>query len=67
MSKLRATIQEMASQVREAASAAFKYFDLRDAHVYGGIASIGYGLSGISQPAAFAVCGLLLFLIGVRR
>jgi len=41
--------------------------DIIDAHTYGGLALLGYGLHQLSPAAAFAVCGLMLFWMGVRR
>lgn len=41
--------------------------DLRDAHAYGGLAMFGYGVHLYAPWAAFALCGLVLFWIGVRR
>ncbi len=40
--------------------------DLRDAFVFGGIASVGYGISLLSPPAAFVVVGLAFFWLGIR-
>ena len=40
--------------------------DLRDVLVFGGIAMIGYGIAALSPPAAWIVCGLMLFWLGVR-
>lgn len=39
--------------------------DLRDLHVYPGIAGIVYGLEQIRPGLGFAVGGLLLFYMGV--
>ncbi len=46
-----------------------KYFDLRDALVFGGLGLVGYGAWLIYQPAAPIVVGSGLFFIGmaVRR
>lgn len=42
-------------------------FDLRDAHVYGGLLMLGYGVSLVSSAAAWTITGLLMFWIGVRK
>ena len=41
--------------------------DVRDVIVFGSVAMIGNGIAALSPPAAWIVCGLLLFWIGVRR
>lgn len=41
--------------------------DLRDAHAYTGLAMFGYGVHMYAPWAAFTLCGLVLFWIGVRR
>ena len=40
--------------------------DLRDVIVFGSIAMIGNGIAALSPPAAWVVCGLMLFWLGVR-
>ena len=42
-------------------------FDFRDAIVFIGIALIGIGAYMIYQPAAFIVCGAMLFWLGRPR
>lgn len=41
--------------------------DLRDAFWVAGLAAVGYGLSQIYPPAAWIVCGAVIFWMGVRR
>jgi len=40
--------------------------DLRDVIVFGSVAMIGNGVAALSPPAAWVVCGLMLFWLGVR-
>lgn len=40
--------------------------DLRDAFVFGGLGMVGYGLYLVCPPAAWIVCGVALFWLGVR-
>lgn len=40
--------------------------DLRDVIVFGGIGMVGNGIAALSPPAAWVVCGLMLFWLGVR-
>jgi hypothetical protein len=41
-------------------------FDLRDAVAFGGLGMVGYGISMIYPPAAYIVCGAVLFWLGAR-
>ncbi len=41
--------------------------NLRDTFVFGGLASVGYGIWQIHQPSAFIAVGAVLFLLGSRR
>lgn len=41
--------------------------DLRDVFVFGGLAMIGNGVAAIYPPAAWIVCGVALFWLGVRH
>ena len=41
--------------------------DIRDTHVYGGLALVGYGIWTIAGPLALAVVGAALFYLGVWR
>mgnify|MGYP001570257772 CR=1 FL=1 len=43
------------------------HIDVRDVIVFGGLAMIGSGIAALSPPAAWIVCGLMLFWLGVRR
>ena len=42
-------------------------FDLRDYHVYCGLIMIGYGLHMLHPAAAWAIPGLMLFWLGVKK
>ena len=44
-----------------------KTIALRDVFVFGGLGMVFYGLRSIYEPAAWAFCGLIIFLIGMRR
>lgn len=54
----------LAKRVRDSVSGVA---DLRDAHAYGGLAMVGYGIYTYTPGAAFIVCGTVLFWIGIRR
>lgn len=41
-------------------------FDLRTTVSLGGLGMVGYGLSLIYPPAAYIVCGAVLFWLGAR-
>jgi hypothetical protein len=41
-------------------------FDIRTIVALGGLGMVGYGLSLIYPPAAFIVCGSVLFWLGAR-
>lgn len=41
-------------------------FDLRDAIAFGGLGMVGFGLHLIYPPAAYIVCGAVLFWLGAR-
>jgi len=41
-------------------------FDLRDVIAFGGLGMVAYGVHLIYQPAAFIVCGAVLFWLGAR-
>lgn len=41
-------------------------FDLRDTIAFGGLGMVGYGISMIYPPAAYIVCGAVLFWLGAR-
>ena len=60
--KLRAMRTRLAGLARNYAGAV----DLRDLLVFGGLAAIGYGVNMIYPPAAWIVCGAVLFWLGVR-
>lgn len=40
--------------------------DIRDAVTFGGLGMVGYGISLIYPPAAWIVCGAVLFWLGAR-
>jgi hypothetical protein len=40
-------------------------FDIRDIFVFGGLSSMFYGIRQFNPWMAFAICGLLLMLIGL--
>ncbi len=42
-------------------------FGLRELFVFGGLASAVYGISQVSEPAAWVIGGAVLFWLGVRR
>lgn len=42
-------------------------FDLRDAFVFGGLFTLGYGAYLMYQPAGFMIVGAGLFWLGVRK
>ena len=42
------------------------WFDIRDVFVLGGLVMLGYGLYQFIPWVSFAVCGFLLFFVGVR-
>ena len=44
-----------------------KRIDIRDAHVYGGIALITFGVAHIYWPAAPVVAGSILLALALRR
>lgn len=60
--KLRAMRARLAGLARDYAGAV----DLRDVFVFGGLVAIGYGINMIYPPAAWIVCGAVLFWLGVR-
>lgn len=41
--------------------------DLRDAFVFGGLASAVYGVAQINVPAAWITVGVVLFALGMKR
>jgi len=41
-------------------------FEIRDIFVFGGLVMLGYGLYQFIPWVSFAVCGFLLFFVGVR-
>lgn len=40
--------------------------DIRDVVTFGGLGMVGYGISLIYPPAAYIVCGAVLFWLGAR-
>lgn len=64
LEKIRRRLMAM---IRAALGALSGTADLRDAHAYGGLAMLGYGLHEVSPASAWMVCGLILFWLGVRR
>jgi hypothetical protein len=42
-------------------------FDLRDLFWISGLAAVGYGVAQIYSPAAWIVCGCVVFWMGVKR
>lgn len=52
--------------MRERPAMIARFFDLRDAFVFGGLAMVGLGLDQLSRPAALIVVGAVLFWLGVR-
>ena len=55
------------NRIRNALRPLASLFGLRDLFVFGGLASLGYGIWQVHVPAAWMVIGLLIFLIGMRR
>lgn len=49
------------------ADIALGLFDLRDLFWIGGLSAAGYGIAMIYVPAAWIVCGGVVFWMGVRR
>jgi hypothetical protein len=41
--------------------------ELRDVLAFGGLALFGYGVHCIYPPAAWILCGAVLFWLGVKR
>jgi hypothetical protein len=41
-------------------------FDLRDVIAFGGLGMVTYGINLIYPPAAYIVCGSVLFWLGAR-
>lgn len=41
--------------------------DMNDAHAYGGLLMLGYGLQQVHPAAGWVACGLVLLWLGVRR
>lgn len=60
-------LREIVGAVRSRVFQISATIDLRDAHAYGGLLMLWYGLSQLSAAAAWAICGLILFWLGVRR
>jgi hypothetical protein len=44
-----------------------KLVDLNDAHAYGGLAMLGYGLQQLWPGVGWVICGAALFWLGVRK
>lgn len=42
-------------------------FDLRDAHIYGGLLLIIYGLAQVWHPGAFIGGGIILMYLALRK
>lgn len=65
------SLNELIAHVRRLATSLYcavtHTFDLRDVHIYGGLLMAGYGIAMISPAAAWSLCGISLFWIGVRR
>lgn len=57
-----ATVPHMRDRLRQFA----ELFDLRTTVSLGGLGMVGYGLSLIYPPAAYIVCGAVLFWLGAR-
>lgn len=60
---LRRALQDIRADVCKLVGA----FDLRDIFALGGLGMVFYGLAQIYQPAAWIVCGAVLFYIGRPR
>jgi len=58
-------IETIKNSIKSFFSSVYNSFDLRDILVFGGMASIGYGLYQYCNWSAFAVCGALLMLLGL--
>ena len=41
--------------------------DIRDAHLYGGLALVAFGLAFVYWPASFIVSGVILMALALRR
>lgn len=57
-----ATVRLMRERLRQFA----ELFDLRTTVSLSGLGMVGYGLSLIYPPAAYIVCGAVLFWLGAR-
>lgn len=66
MHSLLRRIRAARPQVELLARRAADSVDRRDLFVFGGLASMGYGIGQIYAPAAWVVVGAIVFLIGMR-
>lgn len=44
-----------------------RQIELRDAFVFGGLGLAVHGIAELNGPAAWIVCGVVLFALGIKR
>lgn len=64
---MRRTLAQWAARTTGALRAGLvATFDLRDIFWVGGLSAVTYGVWQVHEPAAWIVCGAVLFWMGVR-
>jgi hypothetical protein len=67
LNRLRRVALWTAQKAREQGALVRGMFDLRDIFWIGGLSAVGYGVAQIHVPAAWIICGAVVFWMGVRR
>jgi hypothetical protein len=65
--KIKAALQRLRAALAAGLRAVPGMVSLRDLLCFGGLGCVGYGLSLVSEPAAWCVVGAVLFWLSVRR
>lgn len=65
--KLKRFAVAMAARLKVCAAGVAVAIEMRDMCAFGGLALVARGLHEVYSPAAWIVCGIALFWLGVKR